>query len=94
MKNGVPMMKVLFKEIIDTSSPMFQNNQANFYQVLVFGKITCLDYWNGWDKNLPDPICEIEATLTGRQKITTQGKEYNNLTLIHKSIKYIYEQRD
>lgn len=84
------MMKVVFKEIVDTSSTLFQNSIPNYYEVLVFGKKTLLEYWNGWHDKLPDPVCEVTANLTGRMKVSGE-KDYNNLTLIHKSIKYIYE---
>lgn len=88
------MLKVVFEELIDTSSPLMLNTEKNYYEVLAYGKKTCLEYWNGWNENLPDPVCEVTAKLTGRVKKYQDDKEYYNLTLIHKSIKYIYEQRD
>jgi len=87
-------MKVLFKEELDTSYPIFENKIPNYYEVMVYGKSTILTYWNGYNDKLPDPVCEVLANLTGRVKVNPTGAEYNNLTLIHKSIKFIYEQRD
>jgi hypothetical protein len=83
-------MKVLFQEV------PIKNNFAttalpNYYEVLLFGEKEIVNYWNGYDNKKPDPVCEVEAKLTGRIKVDVKGREYNNLTLIHKSIKFIYE---
>ena len=94
MSNGLTVMKVLFKEELDTSTPIFKNTIPNYYQVMVYGKSTILEYWNGYNDKLPEPICEVKANLTGRIKVDSKQAEYNNLTLIHKSIKFIYDQRD
>jgi len=94
LPNGLKVMKVLFKEELDTSSPIFENKIPNYYQVMVYGKSTILDYWTGHNPDLPPPVCEVRANLTGRIKVSVTGTEYNNLTLIHKSIKFIYEQRN
>lgn len=94
LPTGLPVLKVLFKEEIDTTSPLMINTEVNYYEVLAYGKKTCLEYWNGWNDKLPDPVCEVVAKLTGRVKENKDGTKYYNLTLIHKSIKYNYEQRD
>lgn len=90
LPSGVIMMKVLFKEINDNTKI---NTEDNYYEVLVYGR-EIHNYFLGWDNNRPDPICEVTANLTGRIKVNKTGKQYNNLTLIHKNIKYIYEQRN
>ena len=94
LPSGLTIMKVLFKEELDMSTAMFKNTIPNYYEVMVYGKSTILQYWNGYNASLPDPVCEVLANLTGRVKVNPTGAEYNNLTLIHKSIKFIYEQRD
>lgn len=85
-------MKVLFKEIEEANTDI-KNSEANYYEVLVYGR-EIHNYFTGWNENLPDPICQVSVKLTGRIKVHKSGTEYNNLTLVHKSIKYIYEQRD
>lgn len=92
LNNDLTIMKVLFKEELDTCNPILKNTVANYYQVMVYGKNTILEYWKGYNDRLPDPVCEVCANLTGRIKVDTKGQEYYNLTLIHKSIKFIYEQ--
>lgn len=82
-------MKVLFKEELQPSS--FQQQIPNYYEVIVYGNKEILNYFDGWDDKRPDPICEVTAKLIGKIK-NHQDKEYNNLTLTHKSIKYIYER--
>ena len=94
LPSGLTIMIVLFKEELDLSTPMFKNTIPNYYEVMVYGKSTILEYWNGHNDKLPDAVCEVLANLTGRVKVNPTGAEYNNLTLIHKSIKFIYEQRD
>lgn len=94
LPNGLTIMKVLFKEELDQSTPIFKNTIPNYYEVMIYGKSTILEYWNGYNDKLPEPVCEVKANLTGRVKVDVKGKEYNNLTLIHKSIKFIYEQRN
>jgi hypothetical protein len=86
-------MKVLYQEIIN---PTIFNSTAlpNFYEVMLYGDKEILNYWNGYNNKLPEPICEVEAKVTGRIKVDSKQREYNNLTLIHKSIKFIYEQRN
>jgi hypothetical protein len=87
MPSGIQVMKVLFQ--INGSSIQ---SVTNYYEVMVYGKTEILNYWNGYDDRRPDPICEVAAVLNGRTKVMKDGKQFNNLTLTHKSIKFIYEQ--
>lgn len=67
------------------------NTVTNYYEVFVYGQKEIVNFWNGIDNRKPAPICEVEAKLVGRLKISKEGKEYNNLTLVFKKINFIYE---
>ena len=86
-------MKVTFKEVLPVSA-FVTAALPNYYEVLIYGKNDISNYWNGYDNERPAPLCEVEAKLVGRLKVGASNKNYNNLTLVHKSIKFNYEQNN
>lgn len=89
LPNKVQVMKILFEE---TKTDNVYTSAINYYEVFVYGKDEISNFWNGIDNKRPAPICEVEAKLIGRLKISKDNKEYNNLTLVFKKINFIYEQ--
>ena len=91
MPSGLQVMKVTFKEVLPDSN-FVTAALPNYYEVLIYGKNDIANYWNDYDSRRPAPVCEVEAKLVGRLKVGSNNKNYNNLTLVHKSIKFNYEQ--
>ena len=91
LATGLQVMKVTFKEVLPVSA-FVTAALPNYYEVLIYGKNDISNYWNGYDNKRPTPLCEVEAKLIGRLKVGANNKNYNNLTLVHKSIKFNYEQ--
>jgi hypothetical protein len=91
MPSGLQVMKVTFKEVLPAST-FATAALPNYYEVLIYGKNDIANYWNGYDSRRPAPICTVEAKLVGRLKTGSNNKNYNNLTLVHKTINFNYEQ--
>lgn len=91
LPSKMKIMKVLYK--LDNLNGL--NRPAslpNHYEVMVMGAKEIESFYDGYDNRLPEPVVEVVANLVGKIKVDKNNKEYNNLTLIHKSAKFIYER--
>jgi hypothetical protein len=83
------IMKILF-ELKDSHGN--NSTSVNYYEVMVMGNKAIVNFYNGYDSKRPEPLCEVVATLTGKLKIDKNNKQFNNLTLVHKTVKFIYDR--
>lgn len=86
---SMKIMKVLF-ELKDSHGN--KSTTAQHYDVMVMGDKAINSFFNGYDNKRPEPLCEVVAALSGKLKIDKNNKQFNNLTLLHKSVKFIYDK--
>lgn len=67
------------------------NTVIYYYDVFIYGKKEISEIWSNYRDDLPPPPVTVTAILTGKINITSQGKEFNNLTLKLKTIQFHYD---
>lgn len=67
------------------------NTVIYYYDCFLYGKKEIAETWSHYRDDLPAPPVTVTAVLTGKISVSPSGKQFNNLSLRIKTIKFHYD---